>query len=82
MAFEDYKDRQYCFEELGRAREMWSSKEKFTPKCAERIGFALAGMYLYCPLDMRDMVLGALNECHYRAALVHGVDTMLNTPVI
>jgi hypothetical protein len=82
MAFKDYRDRQYCLDELATAREIWGNKDRFTPKVAERIAFALAGMYVYCPGDLKDLVLGALNECHMRAALGFGITTMLNTPAI
>jgi len=81
MAFENYKDKQSCLDDLALAREIWGNKERFTPRKAESIAFALAGMYAYCPQDLQDAVLGALNECHMRAALCFGIETMLNTPV-
>jgi hypothetical protein len=82
MAFEAYRDRQYCLDELASARQIWGDKEKFTPERAERLAFALAGMYAFCPEDLQPLVLGTLNECHMRAALIHGIKTMVNTSVI
>jgi predicted nucleic acid-binding Zn finger protein len=81
MAFEAYKNRQYCLDELKQVREFWGNKKKFTPYRAERIAFALAGMYCNCPEDLQDIVLGALNECHMRAVLCFGIKTMSETPV-
>jgi hypothetical protein len=82
MAFEAYQDRQYCLDELASARAIWGSKEKFTREAAERIASVLAGMYAFCPEDLQLLVLGTLNECHMRAALIHGIKTMVNTSVI
>lgn len=63
-----FKNKEYCFKEIGRARAIFSSKKDFTSDKAKPMLKALGIMYCYCPEEIQDVVLVTMKEVQIRAS--------------
>jgi hypothetical protein len=66
-----FEKKEYCIKELHSAREIFCSGD-VTFEQKERLQKALTFMYLYCPEEIRDLVLSHIEEIEIRWDLMHG----------
>jgi len=60
-----YSNKEYCLEELRRARELMGLKSTTTEQ-RDSLGNSLAFMYLYCPLELEDSIEATMKENNIR----------------
>lgn len=65
-----FSDRQYCIDEMLRIHDTWGSRSKFTREAIEAARISLGFMALYCPDDLRDMVMATIDELGRRELYV------------
>lgn len=61
-----YTDKEYCFNELHAARRIMCNKNLFTQDVARGLEQGLGMMYLYCPDDIKGLVLSQIQELTMR----------------
>lgn len=65
-----FKDKEYCFTEIRRAREIFTSST-YTLEKADRLIKGLALMLLYCPEEIYYQVLSSIEEADIRSQYTH-----------
>ena len=60
-----FKEKDYCYAELGKARRAFGDTST-SRACFEQMEKALALVYLYCPEEIQGVVLAVLEEAEGR----------------
>ena len=65
-----FADKKYCYEQLNFAREKFGNKNT-TYEQLGNISKTLAFMYLYCPKDIKELVLSTIDELEKRKIMYY-----------
>lgn len=65
-----YKDKEYCFNEIKTARDIFTSKKLFTIEKAELIMKGLVMMLVYCPEECLISIEATIKELEIRRAYI------------